>query len=100
MCWTVVETNALLIMVGVYDCGFYKRVVMSCLMKWFVSVILSPKPQSEQGQGEGARSAHPPVLRRALSIVVLLSRPTAGEMSDGHSKHDKMDIHASKERVT
>lgn len=100
MCWTVVETNVLLRVVGVCDCGLYKQVVMSCLIEWFVSVILGTKPQSKQGQEEGARSAHPPVLRRALSIVVLLSRPTAGEMSDGHSKHDKMVIHASKERVT
>lgn len=100
MCWTVVETNVLLIVIGVYDCSFYKQVVMSCLINWFVSVILGTKPQSEQGQEEGARSAHPPVLRRALLIVVLLSRPSAGEMRDAHSKHGKMDIHASKERVT
>jgi hypothetical protein len=100
MCWTVVETDVLLIVVGVCDCDLYRQVVMSCLKEWFVSVILGTKPQSEQGQEEGARSAHPPVLRRALSIDVLLSRPTAGKMSDGHSKHDKMVIYASKERVT
>jgi hypothetical protein len=69
----VVETNVLLTVVGMCDCGLYKQVVYVVLDDCFASVILGRKPKSEQGQGQGGRGrsgAGPWGLAHDCSILV------------------------------